>query len=85
MKKISSMSKDGSNLSKSHFGYFRHSLVNFKNLIILFWNIWACIVHEKVKRDVVFDLEHIKNDSLFVILNHLIRSLLVLLMFSLPI
>ena len=50
MKKTSSISKDDSNLSKSHFGYFRHSLVNFKNLIILFWNIWVCMVHEKVKR-----------------------------------
>ena len=42
MKKTSSMSEDGSNLVKSRFGcYFRRSLVNFKNLIILFWNIWV--------------------------------------------
>ena len=37
MKKTNSMSVDGSKLSKSHFDcYFRRSLVNFKNLIILF-------------------------------------------------
>ena len=42
MKKSSSMSIDSSSLSKSRFGcYFRRSLVNFKNLIILFWNIWV--------------------------------------------
>ena len=45
MKKTSCMSKDSSNVRKSRFGcYFRHSLVNFKNLMILFW-----MVHEKVK------------------------------------
>ena len=42
MKKASSISKDSNNLSKPHFGCynnqinFRHSLVNFKNVIILF-------------------------------------------------
>ena len=42
MKKTSSMSKDSSNLSKSRFGCnFRRSLVNFKILIIHFWNIWV--------------------------------------------
>ena len=42
MKKTSSMSKDGNNLSKSRFSYyFRRSLVNFKNFIILFRNIWV--------------------------------------------
>ena len=42
MNKTSSMSEDGSNLSNSRFGcYFCHGLVNFKNLIILFWNIWV--------------------------------------------
>ena len=36
------MSKDGSNLSKSFFGcYFCCSLVNFKNFVILFQNIWV--------------------------------------------
>ena len=45
MKKASSMSKDSSNLSKLCFGcYFHCSLVNFKNLTILFWNIWATYV-----------------------------------------
>ena len=44
MKKASSMSKDSSSLSKSRFGcYFRSSLVNFKNLLIL------CMVREKVE------------------------------------
>ena len=43
------MSKDSSNLSKSHFAcYFRYSLVNFKILIILFWKIWVYMVCEKV-------------------------------------
>ena len=42
MKKTSSMSKDSSNISKSRFGcFFRRSLVDFKNLVILFWNIWV--------------------------------------------
>ena len=37
MKETIFMSKDGSNLSKTHFGcYFRRGSVNFKNLIILF-------------------------------------------------
>ena len=41
MRKISSMSKDSSSLSKSCFGcYCRHSLVNFTNLVILSWEIW---------------------------------------------
>ena len=49
MKKTSSMSEDCSNLRKSRFGcFFRCSLVNFKSLIILFWNLWLCMVHEKV-------------------------------------
>ena len=44
MKKASSMSKDSSNLSKPRFGrYFHRSLVNSKNLIILFWNI--CVIY----------------------------------------
>ena len=38
MKKTSSMSKDGSNLTKSRFDcYFRCSLVNLKNFKNLFW------------------------------------------------
>ena len=42
MKKTSSMIKDSSNVSKSRFGcYFRRRIVNFKNLIILFWYIWV--------------------------------------------
>ena len=41
MKKAVSMNKDSNNLSKPNFDcYFCRSLVNFKNLIILFWNIW---------------------------------------------
>ena len=64
MKKTSSMSKDSSNISKSRFGcFFRHSLVNFKNLIILFWNIWVMNGLWKSERGVVFDSEHIKNRS----------------------
>ena len=48
MKKASSMSKDSSNISKSCFScYLCRSLVNFKNLIILFWNIW---IVKKLKR-----------------------------------
>ena len=40
MKETSSMSKNRSNLCKSCFYcYFHRSLVNFKNLIICFWNI----------------------------------------------
>ena len=42
VKKNSCMSKYSSNLSQSRFGcYFRCSLVDFKNLIILFWNTWV--------------------------------------------
>ena len=66
MKKTSSMSKNSSNLSKSRFGcYFRRSLVNFKNLIIIFWNIgYAWFVkYLCCERGVLFDSEHIKNDS----------------------
>ena len=40
MKKDSSMSKDGSNLSISRFDYFCRSLVDFKKFIIRFWKIW---------------------------------------------
>ena len=54
MKKTSCVRKDSSNLSKSRFVYFHHSLVNFENLIITFWNIcvnvclakklnWCCV------------------------------------------
>ena len=64
MKKASSMSKDSNNLSKPHFGcYFRRSLINFKNLIILFWNIWIIYGSWKSWRSIVFDLEDTKNDS----------------------
>ena len=42
MKKTSSMSKNTINFSKSHFGcYFCCRIVNFKDLIILFANIWV--------------------------------------------
>ena len=42
MKKTSSISKDSSKISKSRFGcYFRCSLVNLKNLVNHFWNIWT--------------------------------------------
>ena len=42
MKMTSSMSKDSSSLSKSCFSCYYHcSIVNFKNLIILFWNVWV--------------------------------------------
>ena len=42
MKKTSSMNENGSNLSMSRSGcYFCRSLVHFKNLILLFWNIWG--------------------------------------------
>ena len=39
--KTNKMPGDSSNPSKLSFGYFHHSLVNFENLIILFWNIWV--------------------------------------------
>ena len=50
MKKTSSVSKDGSNLRKSHFGcYFHHGLVNFKNFIILFGTYGSFMVLEKIE------------------------------------
>ena len=56
MKKTSSMSKEGSNLRKSHFGYyFCCGLVNFKNFIILFWNIWVIYGSWKTWGSAVFD------------------------------
>ena len=77
MKKASSMSKHGNNLSKSRFGcYFRRSLVNFKNLIILFWNIWVIYDSRKSwgsavfwfgiyqKRFVIRDLESLNSISI---------------------
>ena len=77
MKKASSMSKDSSNISKSCFScYFCRSLVYFKNLIILFRNIWVIYGSWKSWRGVMFDLEHIKKDLYFVIPNWLIWSLL---------
>ena len=40
--KMNKMPGDSSNPSKLRFGsYFHYSLVNFENLIILFWNIWV--------------------------------------------
>ena len=40
--KMNKMPGDSSNLSKLRFGScFHHSLVNFENLVILFWNIWV--------------------------------------------
>ena len=61
MKKTSSMSKDGSNFIKSCFGcYFRCSLVNFKNFIILFWSIWVIYGLWKSWGSSVFNLQHIK-------------------------
>ena len=64
MKKASSMSKDSSNLSKPHFDcHFRRSLVNFKNLIILFCNIWIIYGSCKSWRSIAFDSEDIENDS----------------------
>ena len=39
--KTNKMPRESSNPSKLSFGYFHHSLVNFENLIILFWNIWV--------------------------------------------
>ena len=57
------MSEDSSDLNKPCFGcYFCRSLVNFKNLIIVFWNIRVMYGSWKSQRGVVFDLEHIKND-----------------------
>ena len=48
MKKTSSMSKDSSNLSKPRFAcYFCCSLVNFKNLTILFGKCGFYMVCEK--------------------------------------
>ena len=45
-----STNKDGSNLGKPCFGCcFNHSFVNFKNLIIMIWNIGLFMVPEKVK------------------------------------
>ena len=73
MKKATSMNKESNNLSKPHFGcYFCRSLVNFKNLIILFWNIWIIYGSWKSWRSNVFDLEHVKNNSEFAIPNRLI-------------
>ena len=61
MKKTSSMSKGSSNVSKSRFGcYFRRRIVNFKNLIILFWYIWVIYGSWKSYRGGVFYSEHIK-------------------------
>ena len=46
MKKTSSMSKDGSNLTKSHFDcYFRCSLLNLKNFKNLFWKQNSFLEH----------------------------------------
>ena len=46
-----------------HFGcYFRCSLVNFKNFIILFRKIWVIYGLRKSWGSAVFDSEHIKND-----------------------
>ena len=54
MTKVSSMSKDGRNPFKSRFCcYFRCSLVNFKNFIILFFEVmvylWLFMVCEIVE------------------------------------
>ena len=50
MKKTSSISKDGSKLSKSRFGcYFRCSLVNFKNFRIFFGTYGLFMVCDKVE------------------------------------
>ena len=58
------MSKDGNNLSISRFGLlFCRSLVDFKNFIILFWNITVIYGSWKSWGNAVFDSEHIKNDS----------------------
>ena len=60
MKKASSMTEDRSNLSNSCFGcYFRHSLVNFKSFIILFWNMWVIYGLQKSWASAAFDSEHI--------------------------
>ena len=47
------MSKDSSNLNKPRFGcYFRRNLVNFKNLIIIFWNRYGLyMVREKAEEE----------------------------------
>ena len=75
--KPGSMSKDGGNLRNSRFGYyFCCGLVNFKDFIILFRNMWVIYGSWKSWGSAVFDLEHIKNDSYFGILNHLIQSLM---------
>ena len=64
MKKASSMNRDSNNLSKPYFDcYFCRSLVNFKNLIILFWNIWIIYGPCKSWSSIAFDSENIKNDS----------------------
>ena len=64
MKKASSMNKDSINLRKPHFGwYFCHSIFNFKNLIILFWNIWIIYGSWKSWKCIMFDSEDIKNNS----------------------
>ena len=64
LKKANSMSKDSNNLSKPRFNcYFRRSLVNLKNLIILFWNIWIIYGSWKSWWSIAFDSEHVKNDS----------------------
>ena len=55
--------------------YFRRSLVNSKNGIILFWSIWVIYGSWKSWRSIVFDSEHVKNDLKVTILNPLIRSL----------
>ena len=61
MKKTCSMGKGSSDLSKSQFGcHFCRSLVNFKNLIILFWNLWVMYGSWKSWRSVVFDSKHKK-------------------------
>ena len=76
MKKTSSVNKDSSNLSKPCFDcYFHCSLVNFWNLIILFWSIWVIYGSWKSWRSIVFDSEHVKNDMKVAILNPLIWSL----------
>ena len=63
MKKTSSMSKDSSNLGKPRFVCYCRSLVNFKNQIILFWNIWVIYGLWKSWRSIVFNSELTKNNS----------------------
>ena len=66
MKKSSCMNKDSSNLSKSRFGYFRRSLVNFKNLKIISWNIFAiqnCSIQSLYEQAIN---SHIKTKSIMV-------------------